>query len=150
MQKEAQGAKREQGQWKPLARLQRTELGILPSVSLCSMKALQIKGNNEKIIEKQILTNSSGENFRFHYRKSNLFNVENVKIGYEFSINNKNWKSSLQAFVIFLFCWDPLKKKKTEALPTRKPLISLYAPTRPVGRTLGKNFFTIQRKSYQR
>ena len=80
MQKEAQGVKREQGQWKPLARLQRTELGILPSVSLCNMKALQIKGNNEKITEKQILTSSSGENFRFHYRKSTLFNVQNVKI----------------------------------------------------------------------
>lgn len=46
----------------------------------CGSKALQSKEIMGKITEKQILANSSGENFRFHYRKSTLFNVENVKI----------------------------------------------------------------------
>lgn len=80
LQEEAQGAKREQGEWKRWTQPQGTELGMLSSIPPCDARALQIHGNNEKIIEKQILTNSSGENFRFHYRKSTLFNVENAKI----------------------------------------------------------------------
>lgn len=46
-------------------------------------ESTSVKGSNEKIIEKWILPNSSGEDFRFHYRKSILFNVENVKIWHD-------------------------------------------------------------------
>lgn len=80
LQEEARGVKQEQGQWKHRTKPQSTERGVLSSISPCDVRALQIEGNNEKSIEKQILTNSSGEIFRFHYRKSTLFNVENAKI----------------------------------------------------------------------
>lgn len=46
-------------------------------------ESTSIKGNNEKIIEKQIFAKRSGEIFRFHYRKSTLFNVEDVKVWYD-------------------------------------------------------------------
>lgn len=73
------------------------------------------KGKQRKgIMGKQILTNSFGENFRFHYRKSTLFNREKCEnLIWQFSVT-KNWKSSLEAFVIFLFWWEPLKKKQKE------------------------------------
>lgn len=70
----------EQGERKHLVQLQGIELGTVTSVSLCDMKALQEKEIMKKLLKSKFLTNSSGENFRFHYRKSTLFNVENVKI----------------------------------------------------------------------
>lgn len=101
------------------------------------------------IMGKQILTNSSGENFRFHKRKSTLFNGEKCEnLIWQFSVT-KNWKSSLEAFVIFLFCWEPLKKTKREALPTRKPLPAPSAPPEPAGRTPWKNFCRTQQQGCQ-